>query len=340
MSYVKYREDDVKIIEHRCFLQHGSDFPAPKREPIRYFDCKYCHEIFTDHEKLYLHIKDKHHIIGPLVVINGKVATDKYVVHHIDSAHIDLFEYRAPILINGKSIPYSPGDKMIDITKMLCQALSATSSCSITFQSISVEIEMVTISVDDIDLIDSTIEKWESEINTGMHLSTDYLDRSNGGNRLFLQGMYDYYVACQAKKDKAKRYDDAWAILSRFDHLLGVGNCVLRTIAYRRNWILSLQSLDDGGTDDFSIANDYYQHRPSDLANTPSGKQLYVEDSTKMSLDLVTLFQEGEYDELRARMSQLPDFDLINDINLIDQLNLLSARLEVVDGNRRKVCME
>ena len=42
---------------------------------------------------------------------------------------------------------------------------------------------------------------------------------------------------------KAKRYDDAWAILSRFNDLLGVGSCVLRIIAYRRNWVSHLQLL-------------------------------------------------------------------------------------------------
>ena len=35
MSYVKYLEDDVKIIEHRRFLSFGSEIPSKNREPIR-----------------------------------------------------------------------------------------------------------------------------------------------------------------------------------------------------------------------------------------------------------------------------------------------------------------
>lgn len=55
-----------------------------------------------------------------------------------------------------------------------------------------------------------------------------------------------------------------------------------------------------------------------------------------MSLELVNLFQKGKYDELRVRLSELPDFDLIDDLNLVDQLNLLSARLAIIDGNHSK----
>ena len=336
MSYVKYYEDDEKIREHRQNLQHGPDNLINRRNPVRYFDCKYCHEIFTDRKELFLHIKAKHNIVRPLVVVNGKIATDRYVVHDIDSAHIDLFGYSDTISINGDLISYSSDDETIDITKLLQQALATSSRCYITFQSVSVEIEMVAFSIDNIDLIGSSIERWEFEINAGMRLSTDSLDQADEGNRLFLQGMYNYYVACRAKKDKAKRYDDAWAILSRFNDLLGVGSCVLRIIAYRRNWVSHLQLLANNGADDLSIANDYYQRRPSDWTIPASEKQLYVEDATKMSLELVSLFQRGKYDELRVRMFELPDFDLIDDLNLVDQLNLLSARLAVIDGNHSK----
>ena len=111
---------------------------------------------------------------------------------------------------------------------------------------------------------------------------------------------------------------------------------MLRIIAYRRNWVSHLQLLANNGADDLSIANDYYQRRPSDWTIPTSEKQLYVEDATKMSLELVSLFQRGKYDELRVRMFELPDFDLIDDLNLVDQLNLLSARLAVIDGNHSK----
>ena len=100
MSYVKYREDDVKIIEHRRFLQHGPDHLPNGQNPVRYFDCKYCHEIFTDRKDLYFHIKSKHNIVRPLVVINGKIAADRYVVHFIETAHIDLFGYSDEISVS------------------------------------------------------------------------------------------------------------------------------------------------------------------------------------------------------------------------------------------------
>ena len=179
MSYVKYYEDDEKIREHRQNLQHGPDNLINRRNPVRYFDCKYCHEIFTDRKELFLHIKAKHNIVRPLVVVNGKIATDRYVVHDIDSAHIDLFGYSDTISINGDLISYSSDDETIDITKLLQQALATSSRCYITFQSVSVEIEMVAFSIDNIDLIGSSIERWEFEINAGMRLSTDSLDQAD-----------------------------------------------------------------------------------------------------------------------------------------------------------------
>lgn len=335
MSYVKYLEDDVKIIEHRRFLSFGSEIPSKNRKPIRYYECKYCHAIFTSRSELFHHIKVEHSIVRPLVMVNGKIASDNYIVHFVDSAHIDLFGYCDIISLNGRSISYSQDDDTIDITSQLRKILLDSSACTIAFQSGSVEIKLVAVSIEDMNLIENAIEQWEQEVSSCERLSTNIMDQATDGNRTFLTGMYNYYVACRAKKDKAKRYDDAWSILSNFNSVLGVGRCALKAIAYRRNWLYSLQSLSDSGTDDLSIANDYYQRRPSNFEGLATGKQLYVEDGTKMSLELVRLFQMGKYDELREKLTELPDFDMLDDLNLVDQLNLLSARLSVVDGDSR-----
>lgn len=339
MSYVKYLEDDVKIIEHRRSLSSGSDIFFKNREPVRCYECRYCNEIFTNRNELFLHIKVKHNIVRPLVLINGKIASDNYVIHFVDSAHIDLFGYSDSISLNGHAISYSHDNDIIDITSQLRKILLNSSACTIAFQSGSIKIKLVAFVVEDMNLIGNAIEQWECEVGSGKRLSTNVMDQATNGNRIFLTGMYNYYVACRAKQDKAKRYDDAWSILSNFNDALGVGRCALKAIAYRRNWLYSLHSLQllsDRGTDDFSIANDYYHRRPSNFEDSAAGKQLYVEDSTKMSLEFVRLFQMGKYDELRKELDKLSDFDMLDDLNLVDQLNLLCARLSVVDRNSMK----
>lgn len=333
MSYVKYREDDIKITDDRKFMKDGQLLPY-KIGAVRYFDCKYCHTVFTTRDELYLHIKSAHNIVRPLVVVNGKIANDHCIIHYLESAYIDLFGYSGFVTINGNEINIGDNDE-IDITPMLSKAFNLSLVCYIAFQSITVEIELAEISVENNLIITSVIDKWEQEIADGVRLSTYNRSQLKEGSRLFLDGMYNYYVACRAKKDKAKRYDDALAFLSRFNDLNGLGSCVLKIIAYRRNWLSRLGMLVSEEVDIFSIAMDYYERRPSDLTNLPSVKQIYIEDQTMMSLDLILLFQQHNYDAIRRRLSSIPDIDDFDDLNLIDQLNLLSARLALIEGNRR-----
>ena len=55
-----------------------------------------------------------------------------------------------------------------------------------------------------------------------------------------------------------------------------------------------------------------------------------------MSLELMHLFQEKRYSELRKMLLNTSDIDDIDDPNLRDRLNLITARLELVEGNNKK----
>lgn len=334
MSYIKYREDDIKIIEDRRVMRYGSDVPQP-RVPVHYYDCKYCHKIFTDRAALFQHIRSAHNIVRPLVEINGQIASDYCVVHEVNSARVVLYGYNEGICINGQKLEIGESDEL-DITLLLNRELSRSPLCEISFQSVTVEIELASFSYESSLFINATLERWENEISEGRRLTTISHDNLREGDRLFLDGMYNYYIACRAVKDKAKRYDDAFAMLSRFNNLSGVGKCVLKIIAYRRNWISRLNMLSSGETDDFSVAVDYYRRKPSDISDCSLGKQIYIEDSTRMSLDLVTLFQKRNYELVHRKLSEIPDIEDLDDLNLVDQLNLLSARLAVVDHNDRQ----
>ena len=337
MSYVKYREDDEQIVNDRYYMKHGSKIWTGLQEPTHYYDCKYCRAVFTDRKQLFLHIKQKHNIVRPLVVINGKVAGDHIVIHYLDTAYIELFGYDDGISVNGCDVNVDDNTETIDIAKILNAQLNNNPHCIVGFQDSAVEIDLVALSVRKNKTVLAVINQWENDISSAKRLSSVNYQELDEGSRLFLTGIYNYYIATQAKKDKSKRYDDALDILSRFNDLDGIGNCVLKIIAYRRNWINRLEMLScDGGTDIFSVASDYYHRRESDYSALPTGKQIYIEDSTMLSLELVLLFQQKKYEQVRNRLSEISDIDDLDDLNLQDQLNLLSARLAVVAGDKRK----
>lgn len=335
MSYAKYREDDEKIREHRRYMREGSGISQHKVQSVRYYDCKYCRAIFTEREMLYQHIKSKHNIVRPLLLINGKVANDHCIIYQLDFAHIDLFGYAGDILIDGSPVAREDGEE-IDITQKLDKALSEKRISRISFDSASIDIEKVEYSVHENRQIEDLIERWEQDIASGKRLADLQIESFNEGNALFLKGMYNYYVACRATKDKAKRYDDAWAYLSRCGDLPGIGRCVLKIIAYRRNWIAWLRILTEDEKDVFSAAVDFYDQKSSDAIEIRGEKQLYIEDATMQSIELMLLFQRGRYDDVRKKLLSMPDIDDVDDPNLADRLILVSARLAVLDGKIEK----
>ena len=341
MSYVKYREDDIKITDDRRHMHRGSEFSAGAHKTLIYYDCKYCHAVFDERGQLYRHIKQKHNIVRPLVLINGKVASDNCLIEDLDSALLDLYGYREPITLNGSLISLEGvnDNDEIDITDQLLKAFQSNPRCRIGFPNASIEIRLISFSIPQNPFVTETIQQWERDISLGRKLAIPDFDREEDEVRLFLNGMYNYYVAAYAKNDKARRYDDALNILSHFHELNGRGKCVLKIIAYRRNWVSSLDALTVGDRDIFTVASDYYHHRQSDTSILPaddSSGEIYIEDATKRSLDLVFLFQQREYGLVRKQFSHMPEIEDLDDPNLMDQYYLLLAKVSEQEGDYRK----
>lgn len=344
MSYVKYREDDIKITDDRRHMRRGSEFAAGAHKTLIYYDCKYCQAVFDERRQLYRHIKQKHNIVRPLLLINGKVAGKSCLIENLDSALLYLYGYREPITLNGSiiSIEEHNENDEIDITEQLLKTLQKNPRCRISFSTASVEIRLISYNIPQNPFVAETIQQWEHAISLGKKLAIPDFDRQEDDVRLFLDGMYNYYVAAYAKNDKAHRYNDALAILSRFHELNGRGKCVLKIIAYRRNWLSRLDVLTAGDKDIFTVASDYYHHRQSDTSILPaddSAGAIYIEDATKRSLDLVLLFQQKEYGLVRNQLSRMPEIenlDDLEDLNLRDQYYLILAKLSEQEGNYRK----
>lgn len=334
MSYVKYREDDIKIINDRLFMRRGGLLEKP-RQVVRYYECKYCHQIFTSKSKLNAHIREIHNVVRPLIIINGKVIGTHTVLQYVNEAKILMYGFTGDIQIGGKSLRYNDTDE-IDITDILQTELTVKTSCDLVVNGASLSIEFHPLSLDGNSLMREVIDDWQYSASHGLCIDGTRLADFSGGDLLFLQGIFNYYLACTSKHHKASRYDDAYAALSQFHDLPGLGRCVLKAIAFRRNWLDMLRYLSNGEDDIFATACDYYNGDSSsfDYEADKSSYDLFIEDGTKLSLDLITLYQKGLYSEAKTKLKDLGDIDDLDDLNLMEQLYLLKARIAVAEGNR------
>ena len=336
MSYVKYREDDIKINESRLHMQQGGLFKNTV-VPKRYFECKYCHQIFTSKVALINHIREIHNIVRPLIVINDRVVGDYAVLQYVNSARVLMYGFEGNIRVGSEVLKYGDEEE-IDITLLLQRVLFSDGRCEIVVNEISIMIEYHPISIDDNAIIKEAITDWQKSVSVGLLLNTSYLAQLNGGDLLFAQGVYNYYLACMAKHHKSKRYDDAFAALSQFQDLGGLGKCIIKAIAFRRNWFDTLRLLSDGEEDIFTTVCEFYNKQPSSFAyeEDENTNHLFVEEGTQKSLELIVLFQKKKYSELKSKLLEMGDQDYWEDPNMAEQINLIRARLAVVEHEHSK----
>lgn len=333
MSYVKYQEDDIKIINHRAQLR-GENEIRYRKNIIRYYDCKYCNKLFTSKSDLFDHIKNIHNIVRPLIIINEKIVGDSTILQYVQSAKIILYGYEDTIIV-GKTAINQEDDDEIDITNILKSELRIHSQCEIYFKDMCVTVELHPICIESNLSMKRVIDKWQLATSLNKPLDSTLLKGFEGSDLIFIQGMYNYFLACTAKHYKAKRYDDAFALLSQFHDLSGIGQCALKAISFRRNWIENLRLLTENQTDVFSTASEYFSCDSSsfEYENEIGSNQLFVEEGTKISLELITLFQKRKFTEVNEKLSEIGDIDYLDDMNLAEQLYLLKARMAIIDGD-------
>lgn len=333
MSYVKYREDDIKINNHRLFMHQGSQFNKAKA-PQRYYECKYCHQIFNSKTELVSHIRNIHNVVRPLIVINEKVIGDKVVLQYVRQAKILMYGFGGDIWVGGELLKYGDDDE-IDITALLKAKLRSDQRCEIIVNEMPIIIEYHPLSLDDNPLIKTAIDDWQNATSRGLPLDTKCLAMFDGGDLLFIYGIYNYYLACNARHNKASRYNEAFADLSQFQDLGGIGKCVLKAIAFRRNWIDTLRLLSEGENDIFTTACEFFSGQESLFAyeDDKDSSYLFVEDGTQMSLELISMYQKGHYEKVKAKLELIGDPADLEDPNLAEKICLLKARLAVAEGN-------
>lgn len=336
MSYVKYREDDIKISNHRMHIRQGGLIRSAKTE-THFYECKYCQKLFSDKPELICHIRNAHNIVRPVIIVNDKVVGDHVILQYVNHAKILMYGFDGDIVIGGTVLPFEGTDE-IDITRLLTEKLSSNKSCTIISNNFNVSIEMHPLSLDDNSMIKIALNDWQNSASQGAAPKALHLNNFHGSERLFMDGIYNYYLACTAKHHKADRYDAADAVLRQFHDLPALGKCVRKAIAFRRNWIDTLRILSNGDFDEFTTFCEYFDGQMSSFYYEPDnyGRQLYIESSTKIVLDSVILFQKGLYSEAKSKLFELSATDNLNDINLSDQINLLNARIADAEGKHRQ----
>jgi len=327
MGYVKYREDDLEISLnreriHKFDIDLSSKRSKNESQPI---DCYYCNAIFNSIDSRNKHIKKHHNVIGPLLFVNGKFSSKKIYVNKIEGIYVDLCGFKSvQIFVNSTLIPYDEKKEWIDLEKYII----SDEFNQIKINNVITEIFVypkIRIKNNDIDKLIST---WETEVISGKMVSKNYPDSLNEAEKHYLDGLYNYFIACLSKSEKQKRYEDAYSILSEFDILPPEANCVINVIAFRLNWVDKLRSICGKNNDFFTVLKFFLNEEESTDVKIKDNKvkKLYIEDSLEKILDAILAYQRKDYNKVEKYLETV---SFGEDLNLNDKIYLLRARMAI-----------
>lgn len=334
MGYAKYFEDNERIITVRQYYQGFTKSPEPK--PIEY-KCYYCNLLFESIESRNNHIKNDHNVIDPLLLINGKIATSENYVENIETIKIALCGfYNVNIFINNKKVEADHQKADIDLT----------TEFSNNVDQYTLKIGNKTYLIkkySKIDIVNPIIEKiigkWEEQTEKKETLSPPiqmYPNSLNEAEKEYLYGFYNYYIACESNikpEDRNNRYNTAYALLSKFNNLPPKANFLLKVIAFKLNWIQTLENLTGAtqGQGIFDFILDFYYGRDSNVDKTENKnvKKIYVEDEISEYLETVYGYQTKNNQKADDFLKQWNDeeINLIEDYNKKDRILFLKGTM-------------
>lgn len=331
MGYVKYKEDDSDAIAERVFID------TDRKVKILLLNqsvlCHYCDRVFASIEERNRHVKHDHKIFAPILIVNGRVVHNKVYIYHLEQVLIDLCGFdQSKIFFNGVLVQHGNPDDVIDLlAHVLPNAIN-----TVSIDSTTIFIHHIPSMNFQNKIVETVIRDWGKTVEEGKYISKNYPDTLNKGEKDYLDGLFNYYIACVSKKNKAQRYEDAYSILSSFDKKTAISLCVLRIIAYRLNWVEILGTLR--GTDNvFDLAWRFLTNEVPQTQTQPfldDGKTLLIENSVESSLNAIVAFQKSNYDEVNQYLLSFSNDELsaIEDTNLKDKIFLLKARMAIKDS--------
>lgn len=333
MGYAKYYEDNERITIERNYEREIVIPFAPKKI---YYDCYYCYKSFDSFEFRNTHIKENHNVVGPLLFINGKIASGENFVDKINSANIALCGFiDIAISINNQKIENETTD--LDLISYFNN--QNTNYIIKIGQNTFIIYKYNNINISSSE-IDKIINVWEIQIGKSKSLNPSqesYPEAFNEAEKRYLNGFFDYFTACKttiASEDKKNRYETAFALLSSFNSLTPKARVLLKVITFRFNWIEKLEHLSNAiqAHGVFEIVLDFYYGRES--ASTEKEcteekeQELFVENDVEECLNAILAYQNKKFDLVDTFLAKWTDEELleIKDINKKDRILFLKAR--------------
>jgi len=330
MGYAGFLEDNERITTDRKYEREIIDSTI---QNVIYYDCYYCDKSFQSSENRNKHIKEKHSVVGPLILINGKILSDSCYVDEIKSAKIILCGFNeSKISLDQKQINH--GSEDIDLIPFFKAKWTNHEICIDQRTCIINKFSSENISNNSVNKIINTWEKQISE-NDNKQLTNEYPDTLNEVERRYLNGFFDYFTGCKTtdETNKRKRYEDASAALSSFNQITPKGIIILKVIAYRFNWIERLEYLSKqtNGSAFETVVHFFYglKTRINTIENKKEIEQkFFVEDEIAESLNAIIAFQNENFIEVDKFLKKWSDLGIaqIKDTNKKDRIFFLKAR--------------
>lgn len=303
MGWPKYHEDDLHIYYDRIYT-HGVIDIDNHKEKISQHKCPYCNVVFETKGIMFSHIRHAHSITGPLLFINGTVAKNKdtLYVSEVRSAYVKLYGYNYRIIINDEIIDFEADEDSVELSEIAAKYLSDQIPCIIRVGDNIAVIKKFSLYSIDQNRLKSIICEWENNVRNGVGFKPFSVDLStlNTAEVLYLEGVYNYFVACQANgDDKANRYYEANSILEQFAPINSFGLCIRKIIAFKLNWIDKLKELCDvyGTNDDFDSISCFFRNEMCDATDNNESElnSIFMEDELQEIYDAILAFNKRDY---------------------------------------------
>lgn len=336
MSYVRIYEDhgmniDAKHNNSSIFI--SSDYFKPV-----IFSCDYCDAYFYSEEELFTHIKEIHKL-DAILMIDNKVKTnvENIYLSNVSTALIYTYSINVNIKIDDVTIS---AEKRIDITKIINDKLTQNGKCIIILGSKTIKLYKYSINLGNESIINEIIDTWSNNCELKKALIKNYPKILNESEIRFLDGCFNYFLACNADgDDKKKRYDDASKILSDFYTLNSIGNTILKIIYFRRNWFSKLEQIcfNNNSYDDFDIIIAVFNDKNfiTNFASQNQIGELFIEDDIKNSIESFVNYINGNNDEVELYLRSNENYEVL-DTNLRDRVLFLKGLVESKKGRIRR----
>lgn len=334
MGYAKYHEDDYHIYCERIYYNAIADSDRHRKKIIHH-RCPYCNDLFDKKEDMFSHIRQVHNITEPLLFINGIVVknNDTIYISEVKSAYVQMYGFDKLISINDKAVIKDTEEDDVDLTEITEKIISANRYCIIKVGESCSRIERYSLYSVDQSVLKNYVREWENNIKTSSSFKP-FIPKNNEVNAaesLYLQGIYNYFIACQAQNnDKKDRYYEAYSILKKFVPINSFGLCIQKIIAFKFNWIYKLEELCSRykTNDEFGSICSFFKNETH--VNTPSNQNdsytIFMEDELHEIYDAIIAFNNMDYEKVNHYLDS-QDVFAISDVNLKDKIILLKVHM-------------